>query len=402
MPVAVWEVMRTLRRKDFVVSTLLLPVLMMGTFFVIAWLRQRESRQVTRIAVVRLDAPGGDNVAGHAGEPLPPLKGFAWVVPEPAERTVESLRRWVQERKVGGALVIPADFANGGKVQVIVRRESPGWRSKVARHLLEQARLARAASRGLGAQDLERFDEPVAMEEQVTHPSGRSSRGDRIAAASLVMLLITALFITNSYLAIGISGEKQARVTEVVVSAIRPQSWMDGKIAAYTAIGLAQAAAWGASVVGVVVIFGRTLPPAVNPGALAVFVLFMALGFLFYTSLYALVMATIKDLQSTSKFQAYLIFLPVAPLFFIESMIDNPDAAWAVALSLVPFFSPIMVPARLALGGAAAWEVAAALALLVVAVHLMRLAAGHAFRIGMLMYGKELSLPELMRWAKEA
>ena len=69
--------------------------------------------------------------------------------------------------------------------------------------------------------------------------------------------------------------------------------------------------------------------------------------------------------------------------------------------ALIPFFSPMLMPARLALGAAAGGGVATALAILAVSAWLMRIAAGHAFRIGMLMYGKELSLPELWRWARE-
>ena len=71
-----------------------------------------------------------------------------------------------------------------------------------------------------------------------------------------------------------------------------------------------------------------------------------------------------------------------------------------MALSWVPLFSPTLMPARMALGAVAPWEHAIALVLLAAATWLMRLAAGHALRIGMLMYGKELNLPELVRWAR--
>lgn len=58
-------------------------------------------------------------------------------------------------------------------------------------------------------------------------------------------LELVPVFMAGAYMAIGISGEKQQRVTEVVVSAVRPEAWMDGKIAAYSAIGLLQALLWG-------------------------------------------------------------------------------------------------------------------------------------------------------------
>jgi ABC-2 type transport system permease protein len=116
--------------------------------------------------------------------------------------------------------------------------------------------------------------------------------------------------------------------------------------------------------------------------------------------MFAMVMATIKDLQSTTKFQAYLLFIPFLPLMIMDQVIQNPDAPWVIAVSMLPIFSPMLVPARFAIGGIAGWELAVSFLLLLGGFYLMRAAAGHAFRIGMLMYGKEISLPELWRWSK--
>jgi len=121
-----------------------------------------------------------------------------------------------------------------------------------------------------------------------------------------------------------------------------------------------------------------------------------------YVGLFALILSTIKDLQSTSKLQAYLYFLPVFPFWFLQPAIDNPDALWVVIVSQIPFFSPFLIPGRMTVGGVAPWEIALAIVLLVVGGLLLRRAAGVAFRVAMLMYGKEVSLPELMRWAKQA
>ena len=85
----------------------------------------------------------------------------------------------------------------------------------------------------------------------------------------------------------------------------------------------------------------------------------------------------------------------------MEAVLQSRDAPWVVAVSLLPAFSPILMPMRIAVSAVAAWEIVAELVLLTLAAHLMRLAAGHAFRIGMLMYGKELTLPELVRWSKQ-
>jgi ABC-2 type transport system permease protein len=203
-------------------------------------------------------------------------------------------------------------------------------------------------------------------------------------------------------MAIGITGEKQARVTEVIVSAIPAQAWIDGKIVAFTIIGVAQAVLWVGTSALMPLFFPIPPPSGVNLAMLGVAAIMFLLGMVLYVGLFALILSTIKDLQSTSKIQAYLYFLPVLPFWFLEPAIENPDALWVVILSQIPFFSPFLIPGRMTVGGVAAWEIGLAIVLLVIGAWLLRRAAGIAFRVAMLMYGKELSLPELVRWARQA
>jgi ABC-2 type transport system permease protein len=385
-----------IRRKDFIVSVLLTPIIAVGLGLIMAWVRDRQEKEQHRIAVVREAGPAG--VA--APDSLPALAGIVWVEPSGADATPRALKSAIASRKVEGAVIIPRDYAEGGKVKVLVRRESPGWKKKIESGLHERARLARAAARGLGPDGLKWLDAPVALEEELAVPASRTTRGDRVAALLSMLLVIMTIFISGSYMNIGITGEKQARMTEVIVSAIRPQSWIDGKIVAYTLVGLLQVLLWSLTGLVIGLFFAHALPPRMNPGIVTVFLLFAVLGLVFYNSLYAVIAATIKDLQSTQKFQAYLFFLPMIPLFFVEAAVDTPDATWLAVISILPPFAPILMPMRVAVSGAAPWEMVVALVGLVIAAHYMRLAAGHAFRIGMLMYGKELTLPELVRWAK--
>lgn len=398
MPVAIWELNRMLRRKDFLVSVLLTPVIALSVGLIVRWVKDRQAHQENRIAVVRsvhLGAPG-DTTAS----PLPPLERFTWVPKSGLEANPEALKAAIERREVDGAVILAADFADSGKVAILVRRESPGWKKKVVPVLQEEVRRLRAATRGLGREDLAKIDAPIAIEEELASSRTRTTKGDRLAALLSVVLVMMSIFISGSYLNIGITGEKQSRMTEVIVSAISPQSWIDGKIVAYTLIGLVQVLLWAASGFVIMLFFTRVMPPQMNVGLLAVFMLFTLLGLTFYTALYAVIAATIKDLQSTQKFQAYLFFLPMIPWLFVEPAIETPDAPWIAAVSLLPPFAPMLMPMRVAVSGAAPWEPIAALIGLVIASWFMRLAAGHAFRIGMLMYGKELTLPELVRWAK--
>lgn len=397
VPVAGWEIKRMLMRTDFVVSTLLVPVLMLGAGFVVSWMKQRDAKQVRTIAVVRLDERGA-----VTGDSLPPLAGYRWTLPAGDAARPEALAEAVKTGDPLGAVILPADLVRGGPVEFVVRRERPGWRRAVLGHVTTLTRLERASGRTLTAAEFARLTDTLSVQERVAEPRSGTSRGDQAAAGVMAVLLLMAVFGTNMYLAIGITAEKQSRVTEVIVSAISPQSWIDGKIVAYTLIGLAQPVLWTFAGIAAVLLMSWQLPPAVNPVTLTVFALYLLVGFVFYVALFSLVLATVKDLQSTSKFQAYLIFLPVLPMLFLEGALESPEAPWVMALSQVPAFSPTLMPIRVAVGGAQPWEVALGLVLLAAAAWYMRKAAGTAFRVAMLMYGKELTLPELVRWSKEA
>jgi ABC-2 type transport system permease protein len=388
LTVARWEVFRLLRRKDFIISTLLIPLMVAAGIAVSSFLKQRSDARTFRIAVMATD-----------GSPatLPALEGFEWVE---ASGTRADLVRRVNEREVEGAVLVPPDFAAADTVEALVRWPRQGWVGRIETLMRQEVREARAGAEGLDGEALARLDRPVRVAERLTQPDRSGSRMDRAVAIGLIVLIIMSLFTAISYMGIGISGEKQARVTEVIVSAITPQAWIDGKIAAYTVIGLGQAVVWALTALGAMVFFMTAVPGSLNPLSLGLSLLFAAAGFAFFIALLAMVMATIKDLQSTTKFQAYLLFIPFLPLMVMGAVIQNPDAPWVVAISLLPIFSPMLVPARFTLGGIAPWEVALAFVLLLVGFHFVRRAAGAAFRVGMLMYGKEISLPELWRWAR--
>lgn len=394
VPVARWELRRMLKRSDFLVSALITPLIGLGVVLGIGWFKAREAKKVQTVAVVSLDSSGR-----VTAETLDSLATFAWATP--TEGTLDELRRAVDERRYDGVLVLPGSYAKADTARLIVRRPA-SWRAKLEKHLHERARFGRAEALGVDRAGLRAVDDSVRLGQETTRPVPKSSRADRLAAVVLLMLLIAALFTTVSYMSIGISGEKQARFTEVVLSAIPAQAWIDGKIVAYAAIGLAHAVLWVGSSAVMAMMFRVPLQVAVHPGTLAVTTLLFVLGMVVYIALYAMVLATIKDIQSTSKVQAYLYLLPMAPFIVFESVLRSPDSLWSIVISHVPFFSPFLLPMRASLGAVAAWEVPVAVVLLVVTGIGLRRAAGAAFRIGMLMYGKEMTLPELARWAKQS
>jgi len=395
-PVARFEFLRVVRRGDFLVSLVLMPLLSVGFSFGAGWVANRAANEPVKLAF-HSEAPGVDTKLPA----LDTLGTITWTTVSGADAEPEALKAAIEARTYDGAILVPAGYAAGDSVRVLAKRSRASWVRTVRPALTEVARLERARGAGVDEAGLAAIDARVPISETLTRPEAKTSKGDTIAALSLVILLLITIYATAAYLAVGITGEKQARVTEVIVSAVRPQAWMDGKLIAFVCVGMLMATVWGGSALLFAVFSSWQLPPAVSPASIAAYLLFLVAGFAFYVSMFATILATIKDMQSTSRVQAYFYFIPVIPFIFIETILDKPESTLAMVLSWIPFFAPMLMPARIALKAAPAWEWIGALLVLIAATHFMRLLAGKAIRVGMLMYGKELNLPELLRWAKE-
>ena len=386
--VAVWEMKRTLSRADFIVSVLITPLLIVGVMAGTQWLERRSNENTHRIAVA-------------AGTPRPDsVANVRWIEVSGAQAEPAALTQAVRSKTYDGALIIPPTFPEG-KPELILRREIPRLKRALDARFDTLVRAMRAAEIGLDAGDLARLLARAEIQVEVVDPQARSSFIDRIVSLVLLLLMMTVIFIAGSYAIIGISGEKQARVTEVIVSAISPQAWMDGKIFAFSVIGLINGVVWALSGVWILLWFVPTMPGSLNPMTAVICTLYGLLGLGLYVALFAAIMATLKDFQSASKLQGNFFVIPALPVFLLEPVLAAPEAGFAIAVSLVPLFSPMVMPMRVAMGQAAPWQIVLGLVLLAASVWLMRKAAGTAMRVGMLMYGKDLTLPELVKLAKQ-
>jgi ABC-2 type transport system permease protein len=192
-------------------------------------------------------------------------------------------------------------------------------------------------------------------------------------------------------------------VTESVISAISPQAWVDGKVLGLT--GYALVSVVNMIVGGLIVAAaaalttGFTLPEAaIRPGVVVALLVYALLGVLLWSSFFAAVASTLDDPNTSSR--TPLMMLPALPVVMSLAVLRDPDGMIARTLALVPLTSAPALPMRLVLSDPGAVEIAVSLVLLVAAIWLMRRIAGKIFEVGMLLYGKEPSLREVLRWAR--
>jgi len=337
-------------------------------------------------------------------ELLPQLKtvGTRIVVKTPEGKSEAELRDAVGRREIDGLLILRGlDSAD------LIVSKSPLWEGDLQQILTAERRRLKLEALEVTADQLADVMAPVQINTSYHELSrGPSSAAEKIAAGLLILTMLMGVFNSLACQMVSITGEKQLRVTEQIISAVTPQQWIDGKIlgvSAYAALGTAVIVLSALPFIFIMQLTGPGLPIPIDlssPLNITLLVVVTLGGFLFWNTFLAAFAATINDPNTSSR--TVVLFLPLVPLVAGALIaLKAPDSLLTRTLGLLPITSPAVVPVRIVLTEVSIWEIGLSLVLLLVATWFMRLLAGRIFRIGMLMYGKEPSLKELLRWMKE-
>jgi ABC-2 type transport system permease protein len=188
---------------------------------------------------------------------------------------------------------------------------------------------------------------------------------------------------------------------------------MAGKIIGVGSAAVAQVLVWAALVALIVSQSERlgerfAVPDpvvrALQVDPLTGFLLFVyfLLGFFLYASIFATVGASVTSEQEAQSVQFLALIPLIAPLLFLESILNAPLGPTATTLGIVPFTAPIAMPMRMASTPVPGVEIAVSLALLIVGIMALAWVAGKIYRVGILSTGKRPSLGELVRWVRSA
>lgn len=428
--VASREFSERVRRPGFWIASLIVPALMIGALVLPNALSRRGSGAKARIGL--LDRTGGaaaglastileiqdrraaeqarrDHESGREAKPALRIEVSVTEIPPgpDPEADLDRLDREVLDGRLDAYLVVPAEAAER---PVAAEYHSKNLGSIAALQLVEQAvgeRLARhrLEKAGIEPSTVRRLSENPDLK-SVTVPRGSAPRS--VGAAVFVtilgaMLVYTMLIFYGQIVLRGVLEEKTNRVVEVIVSSIHPDELMAGKILGIGAVGMVQVGLWALvaanlSLQGIAVLDGA----AVNIPAsfLAAFLGYFVLGFFLYATIFAGIGAAFDSDQDAQQPAMIAIAFVVVPMFFLGHVISDPSGTMTVVLSLVPFFAPILMMMRIAVGAPPAWQVALSVVLLVGTTVLGALVAGRIYRVGVLMYGKKPTVPEIVRWIR--
>jgi ABC-2 type transport system permease protein len=387
--VAWWEFRRFLRGKDLLLTVVFVIAAAFGVRLIGGLMANAEVSTL--------------NIAATPAELLPLAPGeYGRFVVQVPDATEEVLRERLENKEIDAVLVLTS--REDGRLVV---RSGAAWQSAFLTLLSGARQDERLAESGVTAEQLGELTRPMAVELSLADEDKAAGRPGRVGAGIMIGLMLFGILIGNSYLLVGITGEKNQRVTEQIMAAISPQVWIDGKIVGLSGLVVVNLLLYVLGYVlykvGAMLFLGDPLgfPRMISDPFLFLAVLVLALlGFVLWFSFFALVASTINDPNTSMR--SIFIMLPFLPLAIAFGALGNPDAAWLQTFGVIPFTSPTVLSARLVLGEVAPWEFPVAVALLVATIWFLRRAAGKIFGLGMLMYGKEPKWSELVRWAREA
>ncbi|MGA2981304.1 MAG: ABC transporter permease [Terriglobales bacterium] len=423
------EYLERVRTRTFLALTLLAPALMTVLMVLpvkLATMGERIQHVVVvtstpqfgeivrqRLLSANSAASDSDDEVGSETNADKPASDKQYIIdvdsnPTEAERAV--LRGKVASQAIDGYLWLSDDAIADGKV-TWASRNMAGFaeRSRLSGELNRIIQYARLSRNGFTGDQADLVLKPVKVE------AIRIERGQETKDSSGKKLLEVVVMVMLIYMAVLLYGisvmrsvleEKNSRVMEVLLSSATSTELMIGKIFGVGAVGLTQIVVW-AVMAGVFALPSLAMSVdlsqlQVSPGVLVAFAGFFLLGYLLFSALYAAIGAITTTEQEGQQLQFIIVIPLVISVFMLNSAVKTPDAPAVVWLSMVPFLSPVLMYARIVIQTPPLWQIALSLFLLIATIAGLLALCARIYRVGILIYGKRATLPEILKWLKYA
>jgi len=409
--VAKREYLERVRSRVFRITTILVPV-GVGALLFIGQTGNRKMAVIPNLAIVSNDPMLAAQVRAALladAKSSPPT--ISVDAPETAESIAE-IDRQVASHQIAGYLRL--------EIQPGHTQPDASWVSTNSVDFIRKAQMESAIRRGLMSQELlahgvspDRVHD-LMKNVSLTTMSVRNgvvaeSNSERsfTGAYALIIVLYGAVLIYGINVARSVVEEKTSRIFEVLLSTVSPDDLMMGKLLGVGAAGLTQMAIWAALLA---VAAGSRFAVAygihglgslgITASELIYFAIFFLLGFYLYSALGAALGSTVSGEQDVQQFSLIIISPLVVSVILLPYVMSNPASTTSVILSLIPPFTPIILYMRICAQTPPVWQIAAGIALLAATVWGMIWLAARIYRIGVLMYGKRATLPEIVRWLR--
>ncbi len=326
----------------------------------------------------------------------------------------QELNQRVLSKELSGYIFIPENIMEQGAVEYYSEHVSDLDKTRSISNALNAVIVGRRLeSEGLDPEKIGNLMTRVSvLTKKVTKKGVEEETGGTFAVSYFIVLVLymTLIFYGQAIMR-GVLEEKNSRVVEIMLSSVRPFQLMTGKIIGIGAVGLTQYAIWILFGVGVSS-FGSSLITGFFPSVRSFniptipfyvyvyFIVFFVLGYFLYSTLFAAIGSMVNSEKEAQQFMMPAIMMLIIPLMMIMFVMRSPDSSLSVVLSLIPFFAPILMLLRVCILLPPFTQTGTSVLLLVLTTGLMIGLVSKIYRVGILMYGKRPSLPEILKWVR--
>ncbi len=406
------EYLEKVRTRSFIFSTIALPLLMLVAMLLPQKLATMKRKTARHVVVAAQTQQLGEAVKSQllADRAKAGVKYNVDVETITGDEMRKQLGDRVSNGQVDAYVWLPQADVTARKVTYAGRELSDFMDEASIKVAVTQACMEqRLLAYGIPAGETSELLKDVKVE-TVRLAGGKENKTSTIAgffaAFTMVMLLYTTLALYGVSVMRAVLDEKTSRVMEVLLSSCTSRDLLTGKILGVGAVAMTQIGIWIAVAAGVALPMaaasGMLKDVHISPVSLVGFAVFFLLGYLLYSTIFAAIGATVNSEQEGQQLQLLAMSPLIIAIVMMMSVLREPNSPIALWMSMIPFLAPIVMYLRIAVQTPPVWQIAVSIALLAATVVGLMLLCGRIYRVGVLMYGKRPTLPEIMKWMKYA
>ena len=426
------EYLTRVRKKSFILSTLLTPIAFALFFVVVFFILKYDGDKQLNIAVL--------DEAGILEEQVIPSSKDGSLEFVKSNLSLDELKKEVEAEKFSGVLRIPAmkNIKTTSHTIYFYSDKAPGieLQEKIKSSIKKVVRNYKIAELQLNKEDLKMLDtsitfDPEPIKEGEEDTSSFTSAIGAMLGVSMGMIMYMVVLVYGMMVMRSVMEEKMNRIVEVIVSSVNSFQLMLGKIVGVGAVGLTQMVVW--AILIPLIYIGAAFALGINADEvnsmnmeasgidpedmeamiiqgmqefknqnwlriLPLFFIYFLGGYFLYASLFAAIGSAIgDDLGESQTLSMPIVLLVAMAIYIMLAVVRSPDSSLATWSSIFPFFSPIVMPARLAFDPPI-WQVLISVAVLIGTVLFFTWLSGRIFRVGILLYGKKVGFKEMGKW----
>jgi ABC-2 type transport system permease protein len=422
------EYLERIRSKAFIIMTMLMPVFMASTILIPALLSGMKSGGTRRIVLVA----NNPEVAEAVKQQLIAPQRTSDKTPQPktepgnsksteqaaryaitidtnatdAERT--TLRQQITDGKIDGFLWLTDNDLASRKVVYNAKDVTDFGESIELRNAVQTALTKRQlAQKGMSGAEVEDLLKPIDLDSIRIEKGKEGASGISVFLVSfiMVMLLYVNMLVYGFAVMRSVIEEKSSRILEVLLSSVTSKELLAGKIIGVGAVGLTQTVVWllvalGLSLPGLMASHSIMSNLQIPMAGLVAFAVFFILGFFLYATMYAALGSMVNSDQEAQQVQWPAMLPIIFSIVLSTPVLQHPNSPLAFWTSMVPFFAPILMFVRVMVETPPMWQIVLCIALMLLTTWGLLGLSSRIYRVGILMYGKRPTLPELRRWLR--